>query len=159
MPKSSFEGVECRREFRTIGLGCALQRLFSSFPSGSPGLGLLLMRLALGLRVIYIGTVSLSGKPSEPITLAQNLIAVACGIFLLAGLWTPIMGMLLAIDEVWIALSHYLAHRTHIVIPVFLAVLSASVAMLGPGAWSIDARLFGRRRLYRDRNRGTRPSP
>ena len=66
---------------------------------------MLLLRLSLGLRVIYIGTVSLFGKPSEPITLGQSLIAVAGGIFLLAGLWTPIIGTLLAIDEVWIALS------------------------------------------------------
>ena len=148
MPKTPFEGVESRGEFRT----------FSTFPNGWPGVGLLLLRLDLGLGVIYIGSVSLSGKPSEPITLGQSLIAVAGGIFLLAGLWTPIIGTLLAIDEVWIALSLYLSRRADIVIPIFLAVLSASVAMLGPGAWSIDARLFGRRRLYRDRNRGSRSS-
>jgi uncharacterized membrane protein YphA (DoxX/SURF4 family) len=117
-----------------------------------------LLRLNLGLHAIYIGTVSLSGKPSEPITVGQSLLKVAGGIFLLAGLWTPIIGTLLAIDEVWIALSLYLSRRADIVIPIFLAVLSASVAMLGPGAWSIDARLFGRRRLYRDRNRGSRSS-
>ena len=159
MPKTPFVGFERRREFRNIELGCALQRLFSTFPDGWPGFGLLLLRLGIGLRVIYIGTVSLSGKPSEPITLGQSLIAVAGGILLLAGLWTPIFGTLLAIDEVWIALSPYhLSRRADIVIPIFLAVLSSSVAMLGPGAWSIDARLFGRRRLYRDRNRGSRSS-
>jgi putative oxidoreductase len=149
----------CGCEFRTIRLGYTLQRLFSTFPNGWPGVGLLLLRLGLGLRVIYIGTVSLSGKPSEPITLGQSLIAVAGGIFLLAGLWTPIIGTLLAIDEVWIALSLYLSRQADIVIPIFLAVLSASVAMLGPGAWSIDARLFGRRRFLSDRTRGRRPSP
>jgi putative oxidoreductase len=143
----------------TLGLGCALQRLFSTFPDAWPGFGLLLLRLGIGLRVIYIGTVSLSGKPSEPITLAQSLIAVAGGIFLLAGLWTPIIGTLLAIDEVWIASSLYLSRQADIVIPIFLAVLSASVAMLGPGAWSIDARLFGRRRFPSDRTRGRRPYP
>jgi len=158
MPKAPLGGAERRREFPTIGLEPALQRLFSTFPNGWPGVGLLLLRLCLGLRVIYIGIVSLSGKPSEPITLGQSLIAVAGGIFLLAGLWTPIIGTLLAIDEVWIALSLYLSRRAYIVIPIVLAVLSASVAMLGPGAWSIDARLFGRRRLYRDRNRGSRSS-
>jgi putative oxidoreductase len=107
--------------------------------------------------VIYIGTVSVSGKPSEPITLAQGLIAVASGIILIAGLWTPIIGTLLALDELWIALSLYLSHQADIVIPIFLAALSASVAMLGPGAWSIDARLFGRRRFSNDQTRGRRP--
>ncbi len=141
-----------------LGLGLALQRLFSTFPNGWPGVGLLLLRLGLGVFVIYIGIVSLSGSPSEPVTLSQGLIAVTDGIFLLAGLWTPIIGTLLAIDEFWIASSFYLSHRADIVNPIFLAVISASVAMLGPGTWSIDARLFGRRRLYRYRNRGSRPS-
>jgi|HubBroStandDraft_1064217.scaffolds.fasta_scaffold47845_2 putative oxidoreductase len=158
MRKTALGGIEGRRQFRTISLASLLQRLFSTFPNGWPGFGLLLLRLGLGLPVIYLGTVSLFAKPSEPITLAQSLISVAGGIFLLGGLWTPIMGTLLAIDGVWIALSFYLSHAADIVIPIFLAVLSASVAMLGPGAWSIDARLFGRRRLYRDRNSGRRPS-
>jgi len=156
MRKTPLEGVECRRESPTIGLGFALQRLFSTFPDGWPGFGLLLLRLGLGLRVIYIGTVSVSGKPSEPITL-QGLIAVAGGIILIAGLWTPIIGTLLALDELWIALSLYLSHQADIVIPIFLAALSASMAMLGPGAWSIDARLFGRRRFSNDQTRGRRP--
>src|SRR5580692_1360383 len=105
MPKAPLGGAERRREFPTIGLEPALQRLFSIFPSGWPGVGLLLLRLCLGLRVIYIGIVSLSGKPSEPITLSQGLIAVTDGFFLLAGLWTPIIAALLAIDEFWMGSS------------------------------------------------------
>ena len=137
-----------------ISVGTPLQRLFSTFPGGWPGFGLLLLRLSLGPRVIYIGTLGLLGAPSDPITFAQSLIAIIGGIFLLAGLWTPIVGTLLALDEVWVALSLYLSHRTDVVIPVFLTVLSVSVAMLGPGAWSIDARLFGRRRFDMGRARG-----
>lgn len=101
-----------------------------------------------------IGAVSLSGKPSEPIALAQSSIAFVGGILLLAGLWTPVIGTLLALNEIWIALSLYFFDQTDVVIPIFLAVLSASVATVGPGAWSIDAHVFGRRRLYRDRTRG-----
>lgn len=158
MEKTPFGGVEYRLDCRIIQSGCPLQRLFSTFPDRWPGLGLLLLRLGLGLRVIYIEIVNLLGKSSEPIGFAQSLIALAASVFLLAGLWTPIVGTLLTLDEVWIALSLYLSHQGDIVIPIFLAVLSASVAMLGPGAWSIDARLFGRRRVYHDRNRGGRPS-
>jgi len=157
MRKTPLEGIEAGANPLPFGLGCAVQRLFSTFPDGWPGFGLLLLRLGLGLRVIYIGTVSVSGKPSEPITLAQGLIAVASGIILIAGLWTPIVGTLLALDELWIALSLYLSHQTDIAIPIFLAALSASVAMLGPGAWSIDARLFGRRRFSNDQIRSRRP--
>ena len=57
------------------------------------------------------------------------------------------MATLLAIDELWIAISMYSSHREGQWIHILLAVLAAGVAMLGPGAWSIDARLFGRKRF------------
>jgi putative oxidoreductase len=77
---------------------------------------------------------------------------------LIAGLWTPITGALLTLDELWIALSPNSLQHDLNWIHIFLAVLTAGVAMLGPGAWSIDARLFGRRRFDMDRTRGRMPS-
>lgn len=79
--------------------------------------------------------------------------------FLVAGLWTPVMGTLVALDEAWIAISLYLPPREDMWIHIFLAILAVSVAMLGPGAWSIDARLFGRKRFDIDRTSGRKPSP
>jgi putative oxidoreductase len=76
------------------------------------------------------------------------------GVFLLAGLWTPVTGALIAIDLLWIALSVYTSRQDGPWIYILLAVLAAAVAMLGPGAWSIDARLFGRKRV--DIGGGTR---
>jgi hypothetical protein len=32
-------------------------------------------------------------------------------------------------------------------IPIILATLSATLAMIGPGAWSIDAWLYGRKHI------------
>lgn len=119
----------------------------------------MLIRVCLSLALFYFGTAGVSGKPSEPITLVQKSIAAAGGFFLLAGLWTPAMGVLIAVNEVSIALSFSSAQREETWIHGFLAVIAASVAMLGPGAWSIDARLFGRKRFDIDRNRGKRPSP
>jgi putative oxidoreductase len=88
------------------------------------------------------------------------LIQAAGGIFLLAGLWTPVMGALIALDELWIAFSLYSSQPDSHWIHIFLAVLTAGVAMLGPGAWSIDARLFGRKRFkMEDPIRGRKPSP
>lgn len=158
MPRTPFEGVGFRHEFRTIELGCALQRLFSTFPDGWPGFGLLLMRAGIGVALIYIAAAGLFAESPAPIALAQNVLAALAGVFLLAGLWTPIMGALAAIDQVWIALSPPSSLPAGQWIPIFLAVLSASVAMLGPGVWSIDARLFGRRRFPSHRSRGTKPS-
>ena len=149
-----------RSSIKSIRLGwCTLQRLFSTFPNSWPGIGLLLLRLCLGITLIHFGTAGLSGKPSEPITLIENVIAGAGGIFLLAGLWTPAVGGLIALDEVWIGLSLYAANREDLWLHVRLAIFAVSVAMLGPGAWSIDARLFGRKRFDIDWTRGSRPSP
>jgi putative oxidoreductase len=67
------------------------------------------------------------------------------------------MGTLAALDEGWIAVSLYSLERQDRWIHIFLAILAVSVAMLGPGAWSIDARLFGRKRFDIDRTRGRRP--
>src|SRR5882724_5900740 len=88
-PNGPFGGVECQRELPTIELGCTLQRLFSTFPNSWPGVGLLLLRACLGIALLYFAVAGLSENPSEPITIAQNLIAFAGGILLLAGLWNP----------------------------------------------------------------------
>jgi len=124
-----------------------MQRLFSTFPNGWPGFGLLLLRLGVGIALISFGISGFFTASGEPVAVARDSIETAGAILLIAGLWTPIVGALIALNELWIALSVYSSppdgHWNH----VFLAVLTAGVAMLGPGAWSIDARLFGRRRF------------
>ena len=136
-----------------------MQRLFSTFPNSWPGVGLLLLRSCLGIALIYFGIAGLAAEPSEPVTFAQNLLAAAGGIFLLTGLWTPVMGGLVALEEVCKLLSLQRPLSQSALIHIFLAVLAVSVAMLGPGAWSIDARLFGRKRFDIDRTRGRRTLP
>jgi uncharacterized membrane protein YphA (DoxX/SURF4 family) len=76
-------------------------------------------------------------------SVALQIIAASAGIFLLAGLWTPIAGALLAVSDIWIAL----AGTAHLRSSILLATIGAAIAVLGPGAWSIDAFLFGRKRL------------
>jgi putative oxidoreductase len=117
------------------------------------------MRLGIGIAMIYFGASSLVIEAPAPMTIARNVIAAAAGVCLVAGLWTPIMGALAALDQIWAAVLLQSSGRNGQWIYVFLAVLSVSMAMLGPGAWSIDARLFGRRRFPSDRTRGGRPSP
>jgi hypothetical protein len=52
----------------------------------------------------------------------------------------PIVGTLIAVLEIWIASAHLYDPW----ISIILATMGGTVAMIGPGAWSIDARLFGR---------------
>ena len=65
------------------------------------------------------------------------------GILLVVGLWTPVVGTLVPIVE----LSIIFSHSGHLWPAVVLAALGASLAMVGPGAWSVDARLFGRKHI------------
>ena len=141
----------------TIAMGHTLQRLFSTFPSGWPGAGLLLLRLCLAVALLYFGLAGLS-NPAEATRFVLELIAAAGGILLLAGLCTPVTGMLIALDEIWIAFSFRSPARDDTWIHSFLALLAASLSMLGPGAWSVDARLFGRKRFEIDSARGRKPS-
>jgi putative oxidoreductase len=124
-----------------------MQRLFSTFPNSWPGFGLLLLRFGVGIALISFGISGFFATSGDPLAVARDCIEMAGAIFLILGLWTPVVGALIALDELWIALSlvssHPDGHWNH----VFLAVLTACVAMLGPGAWSIDARLFGRKQF------------
>jgi uncharacterized membrane protein YphA (DoxX/SURF4 family) len=131
-----------------------LQRLFSTFPDGWPGFGLLLLRFGAAIALISLSIADLSGPPGGSITVARDLLAAAGGILLLAGLLTPIVGALIAIDQLWIAFSVYALPRDGQWNHILLAVLTAAVAMIGPGAWSIDARRFGRQRFDIDRHSG-----
>jgi hypothetical protein len=58
-----------------------------------------------------------------------------------------VAGALAAIVNVSIACSRFLSHSGDPWIAIIQAVLGAVLAMVGPGAWSIDARLFGRKRI------------
>ena len=70
----------------------------------------------------------------------------AAGLLLCAGLWTPVAGTVLTALAVWSVVSADGDPWPQ----VLLAAMAIALALLGPGAWSIDARLFGRKRLIRE---------
>ena len=72
-----------------------------------------------------------------------HVLTVGIGLLLLIGLWTPIAGTMLAI----LALLHASLHLDNPWACVLMGILGAALALLGPGAWSIDARLFGWKRI------------
>jgi putative oxidoreductase len=104
------------------------------------------LRLLTAVTLIYFGAAGVLTSPPVT-TVVLETIGIAAGVILLIGLWTPVAGALAAIVKVWIALSRYFSHSGDPWMALTQAVLSAVLAMVGPGAWSIDARLFGRRRI------------
>jgi len=119
-----------------------VRRLFSTFAHGAPGLGLLLLRLAVGIALTSHAVMALrSGPPIGPTVL--NALAGVVGILLLVGLWTPVAGTLMVI----LAFLSVVMHPADPWNCVFLGTLGAVLALVGPGAWSVDAYLFGWKRL------------
>jgi uncharacterized membrane protein YphA (DoxX/SURF4 family) len=91
--------------------------------------------------VIQDGITALMGTAQPSATLL--IMAAIAGVFLLIGLWTPIAGALMAATQFWIALRG----TDHLRSTILLASLGIALAILGPGALSIDALLYGRKRL------------
>ena len=119
-----------------------MQRLFSNFANGWLGIGLLLQRILTAILLIRFGIIGPTGTPL-PASMIPEIIAACAGILLLVGLCTPVVGTLIAGIELWIAI----ARAGDPWISVVLATFGGTSAMIGPGAWSIDARLFGRKHI------------
>ena len=119
-----------------------MRRLFSSFARGWPGVGLLLLRLVTAVALLNQEFAQLlAGHSVETVVFA--VFAAGAGIFLLAGLWTPIAGSIAALVE----LRNIFSHTDHPWVCVLLGTIGAALAMIGPGAWSVDARRFGWKRI------------
>ena len=113
--------------------------MFTMFPAGIPGFGLAILRFsAAGAGIASV----MSGGEN-----CSNWICIAFlpfGLALLLGVLTPVscIGSLALQGVIIYQLGP--AGIAHCALSILLAT---AVLMLGPGAYSIDARLFGRRRV------------
>jgi putative oxidoreductase len=118
-----------------------VQRLFSTFPEGWPGIGLVFLRAVMAIPLVQITAGPFVS--AEPLSLSLQLITTVCSALLIIGLWTPVAGVFLGLCELSLLFFTLSGASMHIV----LGALGAALAMLGPGAWSVDAHLFGRKRI------------
>ena len=119
-----------------------MRRLYSTFAGGLPGIGLLGMRLIGGSVVVVQTTLMLWRDPPTAAGIS-SMLSVACGLLLIPGLWTPLAGGLLALLEAWQTLT--LTGDTWA--SLLLGTIGGALALLGPGLFSVDARLFGWKRV------------
>ncbi|MGA2456660.1 MAG: DoxX family protein [Terriglobales bacterium] len=129
-----------------------MQSVFSSFPDGLPGAGLLLLRAAAGIALLIQGAAYLVDRDGLGfLTLAVGLLTVASGLLLLIGYLTPLAGALAVLFCVGSAFSWFPAPSLELFEAKLTAALGtaivAALVCLGPGAFSLDGRLFGRREI------------
>jgi len=109
------------------------------------------MRLVVGSALVIRACLRLwSDLPALDVTVPEALLLLG-GILLIVGLWTPIAGISIAIIEI----CKMLTLSGDKWVWLLLATASAALAMLGPGLWSIDARLFGWKRIEAPRRNTT----
>lgn len=100
------------------------------------------MRLVVGSGLIVRAGLTLASDAPMNTTVTAVFLA-GSGILLIPGLWTPIAGILIAMVEIW----QVLALATDPWVPLLMGTIGGALAMLGPGMWSIDARIFGWKRV------------
>jgi putative oxidoreductase len=132
-----------------------LRRLYSTFAGGWPGAGLLLMRVVVGSALIVRAGLMLWSDLAPMNVRIPAVLLMGAGTLLIVGLWTPIVGTSIALIEIWKMLT--LAGDKWVWL--LLGTAAAALAMLGPGRWSIDARLFGWKRIEAPPRKNSSNSP
>ncbi|XXF80135.1 hypothetical protein P2318_10400 [Myxococcaceae bacterium GXIMD 01537] len=120
-----------------------MQRLFSMFPEGGPGAGLLLLRLSVALSLLL--------HPADGPLMRGVLALPAIGLCL--GLLTPAFAVACGLFSFY----DFMFTGGSTLPEAGIEFLAASaLALLGPGAHSLDARLFGRRVITLPSRKSTR---
>jgi uncharacterized membrane protein YphA (DoxX/SURF4 family) len=125
-----------------------LNRLFHAFPAGRSGLGLLLLRSVIGIVIVWGGGADLMSG-SERGILSYTLVSIALlgGVLLMIGLATPVAALIAALEAASMLFPIVPPDEpvpyASILCCFVVTVSAASLVLLGPGAFSLDARLFG----------------
>lgn len=125
--------------------------LFSSFPGGFPGIALLLLRTVFGLAVLGEGRYYVGQPNPAPWSWVLGCSAFAAGSLLIVGFLTPVVATAVAAVTIGIGLSLLPSSLPTLfdskVTVVFGFTILIAILGLGPGLFSVDSRVFGRREI------------
>lgn len=116
-----------------------------------PGITLLLLRAVFGVALLVQGGFYLRGPDPAPGEWFVGLTALAAGVLMLIGFLTPIVGVVVGVGGIGVGLSLLPSCATTLfesrTLIVFAVTMLLTIIVLGPGAVSVDARIFGRREI------------
>ena len=127
-----------------------MQRIFSTFPNGRPGAGLFLLRGVLGITLFGQGAQHLfKWHDLTSLIGVVALVLTVISVLLLVGYLTPLASVLAGLASLSSTLISLPASSLPATKPAvaFATAIAAALFFLGPGAFSLDARLFGRREI------------
>lgn len=109
------------------------------------------MRLAVALSAIVQGIGTFMESSAQILSWTIGSLEILVGTALLTGFLTPIAGACASLGYLAIGISWFLRSRDNghdqTVAALYLLVISIAITLLGPGAFSLDARLFARREI------------
>lgn len=126
-----------------------------------PGIGLLILRVSTGVATALYGGILIAylertatGQFSYFSNLVLGLLLVAGSIFLILGLLMPFVLTVLAASELGVVAVRLMiadqmpGDKFGWILLFLLVSITIAIFFVGPGAYSIDARLYGRRRIF-----------
>jgi len=126
-----------------------LQRLFSTFPRGWPAIGLLLLRIVIGVTALVESGLYVSGSGLEPKGFFLGSVLVVSGALLLIGYQTVPASLVFASAKLATLLSWVGRPRASDSpwATLYAISIAVAVALIGPGSVSLDCRLYGPREI------------
>jgi hypothetical protein len=123
-----------------VGSLFTMQRLFSMFPTGMAGIALVLLRLSVAVMLLMLGYPR--GGTTSSVWAFAGLAVLA--VFFFLGALTPVLCVVVFGIEI---AAIFLLKNVDTIHMLFSIVDTAALGLLGPGGYSLDARIFGRRRV------------
>ena len=126
-----------------------MQWRYTMFPAGLPGIGLLFLRAAIGVRLILEGSACMLDPQGLHLgAYFPGLFTVGAGIAFVLGFLTPLVAGVSAVglSAIWLCHPAW-ASSFNSLLSLHTIAVTIAILLIGPGAISLDSHFFGRRKI------------